>query len=201
MASARIEVRGATQNTLKSVDVDFPVGEVTAVTGVAGAGKTSLAFDVLYAEGYRRYVETFSAYARQTWTASPTQGYEAVSGVLLAVAIDRTAPVRTSRSTVGTMTSVADYERALFPRVAKLHCDICGNVVERSSPDKVWDALMSRVAAGVEKDGNDGDHPGRGWFFSPTGSLEPQVLRDALGAAGFRRCWNTAKRCRLVVRN
>src|SRR5688572_10299990 len=113
-----IRVEGARQNNLKGVTVRVPLGAVTAVTGVAGAGKSSHAFDVLYAEGYRRYVETFSPYARQFLERLDRPKAERIEGVLPSVAIDRTAPVRTSRSTVGTMTSVADYLRALYARVA-----------------------------------------------------------------------------------
>ena len=111
-----IEVDKARQNNLKGVSVRVPIGAVTAVTGVAGAGKSSLAFDVLYAEGHRRYAETFSPYARQFLERLDRPRAERIEGVLPAVAVDRTAPVRTSRSTVGTMTSVADYLRALYAR-------------------------------------------------------------------------------------
>src|SRR5205814_4273315 len=123
---SHILVAGARQNNLKDISVRIPVGAVTAVTGVAGAGKSSLAFDVLYAEGYRRYVETFSPYARQFLERLDRPRAERIEGVLPAVAVDRTAPVRTSRSTVGTMTSVADYLRALYARAAQLFCSGCG---------------------------------------------------------------------------
>ncbi|MFZ5509634.1 MAG: hypothetical protein ACOZCP_06225, partial [Pseudomonadota bacterium] len=109
-AAARyILVEGARQNNLKGISVHVPLGALTAVTGVAGAGKSSLALDVLYAEGYRRYVETFSPYARQFLERFDRPEAERIEGILPAIAIDRTNPVRTSRSTVGTMTSVADY--------------------------------------------------------------------------------------------
>ena len=114
-----IDVVGARQNNLKGVSVRIPIGAVTAVTGVAGAGKSSLAFDVLYAEGHRRYAETFSPYARQFLERLDRPRAERIEGVLPAVAVDRTAPVRTSRSTVSTMTSVADYLRALYARAAR----------------------------------------------------------------------------------
>jgi excinuclease ABC subunit A len=116
-----IEVSRARQNNLKHVSVRIPIGAVTAVTGVAGAGKSSLAFDVLYAEGHRCYAETFSPYARQFLERLDRPRADRIEGVLPAVAVDRTAPVRTSRSTVGTMTSVADYLRALYARAATLH--------------------------------------------------------------------------------
>src|SRR5213595_2935086 len=128
-----IVVEGARENNLKSVSVRIPIGALTAVTGVAGAGKSSLAFDVLHAEGHRRYVETFSPYARQFLERLDRPKAERIEGVLPSIAIDRTAPVRTSRSTVGTMTSIADYLRALWARIATLHCGKCGEAVVRDS--------------------------------------------------------------------
>src|SRR6266481_5806667 len=137
-----IVVDGARQNNLKGISVRVPVGAVTAVTGVAGAGKSSLAFDVLHAEGYRRYVETFSPYARQFLERLDRPAADRIEGVLPSLAIDRTAPVRTSRSTVGTMTSIADYLRALWARVAVLHCKNCGQAVVRDSPGSIFAALI-----------------------------------------------------------
>src|SRR5256886_16020784 len=127
-------VKGDRQNKLKTVGVRVPVGAVTAVAGVAGAGKSSLAFDVLHAEGYRRYVETFSPYARQFLERLDRPAADRIEGVLPSLAIDRTAPVRTSRSTVGTMTSIADYLRALWARAAGVHFKSCGPGGGRGSP-------------------------------------------------------------------
>src|SRR5437868_11486094 len=172
-----ILVEGARQNNLKDVGVRVPVGAVTAVTGVAGAGKSSLAFEVLHAEGYRRYVETFSPYARQFLERLDRPRADRIDGVLPSVAIDRTAPVRTSRSTVGTMTSVADYLRALYARAAVLHCGRCGQPVERSTPASIVEALL-------------GQHGGRRAlvvFAIPTGKVKAAALREALAQAGFQR--------------
>src|SRR5438093_5040036 len=138
-----IRVEGAHQNNLKGITVTVPVGAVTAVTGVAGAGKSSLAFDVLYSEGHRRYAETFSPYARQFLERLVRPRAERIEGVLPAVAVDRTAPVRTSRSTVGTMTAIADYLRALWARVAVLHCKSCGQAVVRDSASSIFAELVS----------------------------------------------------------
>jgi excinuclease ABC subunit A len=136
MARGAIEVEKARQNNLKGISVRVPIGAVTAVTGVAGAGKSSLAFDVLYAEGHWRYAETFSPYARQF-----LERLDRPRAGLPAVAVDRTAPVRTSRSTVFTMTSVADYLRALYARSATLFCRRCGEPVRRDTPSSIFDAL------------------------------------------------------------
>jgi excinuclease ABC subunit A len=172
-----ISVHGARQNNLKGISVRVPVGAVTAVTGVAGAGKSSLAFDVLYAEGYHRYVETFSPYARQFLERLDRPKADRIDGVLPSVAIDRTAPVRTSRSTVGTMTSIADYLRALFARSALLHCRRCGEPVVRYSPSTIFEALM-RAAEG---------RPALLCFPCPIGHVRPAALRDVFEQAGFRR--------------
>jgi excinuclease ABC subunit A len=178
MSRRHIEVVGARQNNLKGVSVRIPLGEVTAVTGVAGAGKSSLAFDVLYAEGHRRYAETFSPYARQFLERLDRPRAEKIEGVLPAVAVDRTAPVRTSRSTVGTMTSVADYLRALYARAATLHCCSCGQPVRRDTPSSIFDALL---AAGE----------GRSalvCFPHRVGrKVSVAVVRDSFEKAGFRR--------------
>jgi excinuclease ABC subunit A len=120
-----IRLRGVRQNNLKNLDVDFPIGQLTVVTGVSGSGKSSLVFDTLYAEGQRRYVETFSPYARQFLDRMDKPQVDKIEGVPPAIAIDQTNPVRTSRSTVGTMTEINDHLKLLFARVAKLYCQGC----------------------------------------------------------------------------
>jgi excinuclease ABC subunit A len=178
MSRRHIEVVKARQNNLKDVSVRIPLGAVTAVTGVAGAGKSSLAFDVLYAEGHRRYAETFSPYARQFLERLDRPRAEKIEGVLPAVAVDRTAPVRTSRSTVGTMTSVADYMRALYARAATLHCRSCGEPVRRDTPSSVLDAA---VAAGEGR-------TALVCFPHRVGKkVGAAVVREAFEKAGYRR--------------
>src|SRR4029077_8336121 len=117
-----IRVRGARQNNLKNLDLDIPLNELIVVTGVSGSGKSSLVFDTLYAEGQRRYVETFSPYARQFLDRMDKPQVEAVGGIPPAIAIDQTNPVRPSRSTVGTRTELNDHLKLLFARVSHLHC-------------------------------------------------------------------------------
>ena len=173
-----IEVIGARQNNLKGVSVRIPIGAVTAVTGVAGAGKSSLALDVLYAEGHRRYAETFSPYARQFLERLDRPRAERIEGVLPAVAVDRTAPVRTSRSTVATMTSIADYLRALYARAAVLHCRSCGQPVRRDTPSSIFEAL----AAGASGRSSLVTFPHRVGRKVAAG-----VVREAFEKAGFRR--------------
>ena len=111
-----IRIRGARQNNLKNLSLDLPLGELLVVTGVSGSGKSSLVFDTLYAEGQRRYVETFSPYARQFLDRMDKPAVDRIEGVPPAIAIDQTNPVRTSRSTVGTMTELSDHFKLLYAR-------------------------------------------------------------------------------------
>ncbi|HWA38651.1 MAG TPA: excinuclease ABC subunit A, partial [Burkholderiales bacterium] len=139
-----ILIRGARQNNLKNVSVAIPTGELVVVTGVSGSGKSSLVFDTLYAEGQRRYVETFSPYARQFLDRMDKPQVDAVDGIPPAIAIDQTNPVRTSRSTVGTMTELNDHLKLLFARAAKLHCRGCGKPVLKDSPQSIFESLKSK---------------------------------------------------------
>ena len=129
-----IVIRGARQNNLKHLSLAIPTGELVVVTGVSGSGKSSLVFDTLYAEGQRRYVETFSPYARQFLDRMDKPQVDSVEGIPPAIAIDQTNPVRTSRSTVGTMTELNDHLKLLFARAGKLHCRGCGKPVVRDTP-------------------------------------------------------------------
>ena len=129
-SAAKISIRGARQNNLKNISVDFDLGKLTVVTGVSGSGKSSLVFDTLYAEGQRRYVETLSPYARQFLDRMDRPHVDRIDGVPPAIAIDQTNPVRTSRSTVGTMTELNDHIKLLFAKCASLYCPKCGKKIE-----------------------------------------------------------------------
>ena len=142
-----IVVRGARQNNLKNLDLEIPTGELVVVTGVSGSGKSSLVFDTLYAEGQRRYVETFSPYARQFLDRMDKPAVDRIEGIPPAIAIDQTNPVRTSRSTVGTMTELNDHLKLLFARGARLYCRGCGKPVRRDSPESICGDLVARAQA------------------------------------------------------
>ncbi len=144
-AADAIVIRGARQNNLKNVSLSIPTGELIVVTGVSGSGKSSLVFDTLYAEGQRRYVETFSPYARQFLDRMDKPQVEAIEGIPPAIAIDQTNPVRTSRSTVGTMTELNDHLKLLYARAAQLHCRGCGKRVARDTPDSILAELQTRA--------------------------------------------------------
>src|SRR5215472_13076270 len=136
-----IAIHGACQNNLKNLSLELPLNELIVVTGVSGSGKSSLVFDTLYAEGQRRYVETFSPYARQFLDRMDKPRVDRIEHIPPAIAIDQVNPVRTSRSTVGTMTELADHLKLLYARAAQLHCRRCGRSVRRDDPDSIADAL------------------------------------------------------------
>src|ERR1700759_3459787 len=138
-----IRIFGARQNNLKDLSLELPLNELVVVTGVSGSGKSSLVFDTLYAEGQRRYVETFSPYARQFLDRMDKPQVDRIEGIPPSIAIDQTNPVRTSRSTVGTMTELNDHLKLLFARAAVLHCRGCGRPVRRDSAASIQDALSA----------------------------------------------------------
>lgn len=139
-----LKIRGACQNNLKNLDIDIPANELTVVTGVSGSGKSSLAFDTIYAEGQRRYVETFSPYARLFLDRMDRPKVKSISGVPPAIAIDQVNPVKTTRSTVGTMTELNDHLKQLFAHCAALFCPECGAKVEKLSIDDICDQIQEQ---------------------------------------------------------
>ncbi len=140
-----IVIHGARQNNLKNLSLELPLDRLIVVTGVSGSGKSSLVFDTLYAEGQRRYVETFSPYARQFLDRMDKPQVERIEGIPPAIAIDQTNPVRTSRSTVGTMTELNDHLKLLFARAAKLYCRNCGGNVRRDTAESIYATLARRA--------------------------------------------------------
>jgi len=143
-----IRIRGARQNNLRDLDLDLPLNELVVVTGVSGSGKSSLAFDTIYSEGQRRYVETFSPYARQFLDRMDKPQVDRIDGIPPAIAIDQTNPVRTSRSTVGTMTELNDHLKLLFARAAVLYCRGCGREVRSDDAESIYAELAADSAVG-----------------------------------------------------
>ena len=147
MSNGLIKIRGARQHNLKNIDLDIRTGELTVVTGPSGSGKSSLVFDTLFAEGQRRYVETFSAYARQFLDRMDKPAVDKVEGVPPAIAIDQTNPVRSSRSTVGTMTELNDHLKLLFARLGHLHDRDTAKPVRHDTPESIYAELAKRAEA------------------------------------------------------
>src|SRR5277367_4343065 len=129
-----IRLRGVRQNNLNSVDLDIPLGQCVVIAGLSGSGKSSLAFDTLFAEGQRRYVETFSPYARQFLDRMDKPQADSIEGIPPAIAIEQRNSVKSTRSTVGTMTEIADYAKVLWAALAQLYCRQCGKPVAKEPP-------------------------------------------------------------------
>src|SRR5213596_3572377 len=142
----QIVVRGARTHNLKNVDVTLPPRSLIVMTGVSGSGKSSLAFDTIYAEGQRRYVESLSAYARQFLERMEKPDVEAIEGIAPAIAIRQKNSIRNPRSTVGTTTEIHDYLRLLWARIGRTVCRQCGKPVIRETPDLVADTLAALPA-------------------------------------------------------
>src|SRR5512135_3580016 len=142
-ARAAIRLRGVRHNNLKNFDLDLPLGRLIVVTGLSGSGKSSLAFDTLFAEGQRRYIETFSPYARQFFDRMDKPQVDRIEGIPPAIATEQRNAVKTTRSTVGTMTELCDYVKVLWPHVAPLHCRGCRQPVRKDPPARIWDALRA----------------------------------------------------------
>jgi excinuclease ABC subunit A len=143
-ASRAIRVRGARQNNLKNLSLDLPLGELIVVTGLSGSGKSSLAFDTLFAEGQRRYVETFSPYARQFLDRMDKPRVDRIENIPPAIAVEQRNSVRSTRSTVGTMTELTEFAKLVWLHLAQLHCRQCGRPVRMDHPRAVWEGLMRK---------------------------------------------------------
>ena len=180
MSQGTIRIRGARQHNLKNIDLDIRTNELTVVTGPSGSGKSSLVFDTLFAEGQRRYVETFSAYARQFLDRMDKPAVDKVEGVPPAIAIDQTNPVRSSRSTVGTMTELNDHLKLLYARSAQLFDKKTAQLVRHDTPESIYAELITRTAA----------LDARVVMTFPIelpGNTSPEQLEQWLSASGFTR--------------
>lgn len=141
-ATGHIQIKGAKQNNLKGFDLNLPLGKLNVITGPSGSGKSSLAFDTIYAEGQRRYVETFSPYTRQFFERMDKPKVDSILGIPPAIAIEQVNQVRTTRSTVGTITEINDYLKLLFPRLASGKCPCCGKEVKPETPETILRQLF-----------------------------------------------------------
>src|SRR5437660_3432928 len=149
MTQEAIEVRGARVNNLKNISFSIPINQMTVVTGVSGSGKSSLAFDTVYAEGQRRYVESLSAYARQFLERMDKPDVDEVRGIAPAIAIRQKNATRNPRSTVSTQTEIYDYLRLLYARIGTTICRVCGREVRRDSPESAADETLNSLSEGT----------------------------------------------------
>ena len=138
-----IKIRGANEHNLKNLDVDIPRNKLVVLTGLSGSGKSSLAFDTIYAEGQRRYMESLSSYARQFLGQMEKPNVESIEGLSPAISIDQKSTNRNPRSTVGTVTEIYDYFRLLYARIGIPHCPKCGREIKKQTADEMTDQIMA----------------------------------------------------------
>src|SRR5689334_21531516 len=175
-----LRIEGARQNNLKNISVEIPHDRLTVVTGVSGSGKSSLAFDTLFAEGQWRYIESLSTYARMFLERVDRPDVDRIEHIRPSVALEQKNPVRTARSTVGTASEVYDYLRLLFAKIGGVHCPRCGAPVRWHSAEHIVDTLL-------------GEHPGQralvGFPLAVSPGTEPERLWCDLTRRGFGRIW------------
>src|SRR5712672_109721 len=143
MGLTKLVIRGARQHNLKNISVEIPRNSLTVITGLSGSGKSSLAFDTIYAEGQRRYVETLSPYARQFLDQMERPEVDSIDGLSPAISIEQKTTTRSPRSTVGTITEIYDYLRVLYSAIGVPHCPKCGNAISRQSTEQIVQRIMA----------------------------------------------------------
>src|SRR3954462_3033417 len=175
-----VEIRGARQNNLKGIDLDLPLGKLTVITGPSGSGKSSLAFDTIYAEGQRRYVETFSPYMRQFLDRMDKPRVDEIRGIPPAIAIEQANPVKSSRSTVGTMPEINDYLKLLMPRIARAFCPNCGREIRPETAKSIADHIFQELG---------GQNALLTFWVAVTPKTEPRAFFDFIQQQGYLRVW------------
>ena len=194
MSLDSISIRGAREHNLKDFDLEIPRDKLVVITGLSGSGKSSLAFDTIYAEGQRRYVESLSAYARQFLGQMDKPDVDHIEGLSPAVSIDQKTTSKNPRSTVGTVTEIYDYLRLLYARIGIPHCPICGRPIERQTSDQIVDRILE-LRRGHEVPG------ARAGGARPQGRVRqaarrPRSVRASPACAWTRRCAGSTRRSR-----
>jgi excinuclease ABC subunit A len=179
-AATCVEIRGARQNNLKGIDLDLPLGKLTVITGPSGSGKSSLAFDTIYAEGQRRYVETFSPYMRQFLDRMDKPRVDEIRGIPPAIAIEQANPVKSSRSTVGTMTEINDYLKLLMPRIARAFCPSCTREIRPETARSIADDVLREFA---------GETVLLTFWVAVPAKTDPREFFQFLQQQGYLRVW------------
>ncbi|MCX6704213.1 MAG: excinuclease ABC subunit UvrA, partial [Candidatus Woesebacteria bacterium] len=180
-----IKIRGARQHNLKNIDLDIPKNKLVVLTGVSGSGKSSLAFDTLYAEGQRRYVESLSSYARQFLGIMQKPDVDSIEGLSPAISIDQKTTSHNPRSTVGTVTEIYDYLRLLFARIGHPHCPICGREISHQTLDQIVDQALDLIEKTAKSDK-------KAWFLILSPMVEARKgefsqLFENLKSKGYRQ--------------
>ena len=175
-----VEIRGARQNNLKGISLDLPLGKLNVISGPSGSGKSSLAFDTIYAEGQRRYVETFSPYTRQFLERMDKPKVDAIHGIPPAIAIQQNNHVKSTRSTVGTITEINDYLKVLMPRVARAHCPDCAREIRPETPRSIAEQVLKSLA---------GQSVLLTFNVPAPAKTKPEGFFDFLKQQGYLRVW------------
>ncbi|MDD4637836.1 MAG: hypothetical protein PHV66_09565 [Bacteroidales bacterium] len=170
----KIIVKGARTHNLKNIDVEMPRNKMVVITGMSGSGKSSLAFDTIFAEGQRRYVESLSSYARQFLNQMPKPDVDEISGLSPAISIDQKSRSNNPRSTVATITEIYDYLRVLYSRIGHPHCPICGNEIKKLSNEEIINFILSKIKT-FEKNPNKRKIVGVEWDETPVTILSPVI--------------------------
>src|SRR5476649_498818 len=147
----KIRVKGARTHNLKNIDVEMPRNKMVAVTGVSGSGKSSLAFDTIFAEGQRRYVESLSSYARQFLNQMPKPDVDEITGLSPAISIDQKSRSNNPRSTVATITEIYDYLRVMYARIGHPHCPLCGEEIKKLSNEEILNFILEKINSLTKK--------------------------------------------------
>ena len=194
MPITKITVRGARQHNLKNIDVEIPRNTLTVITGLSGSGKSSLAFDTIYAEGQRRYVETLSAYARQFLDQMERPDVDSIDGLSPAISIEQKTTSRSPRSTVGTITEIYDYLRLLYSSIGIPHCPNCGKEITRQSVEQIAARVMELVRRTNRARGRAARHAAGADRARPQGRVH-----QGTGEAGRARIYPRAHRRRTAL--
>ena len=202
MGLTKIVVRGARQHNLKNISLEIPRNTLTVITGLSGSGKSSLAFDTIYAEGQRRYVESLSAYARQFLDQMERPEVDSIEGLSPAIAIEQKTTTRSPRSTVGTITEIYDYLRVVYSSIGTPHCPNCGRPITRQSTDQIVHAILQRRTRQDRRPHHDPRaHRARAQRRVPPGTGEARARRASSARASTaictrsttRRAWTSAR--------
>ena len=202
MGLTKIVIRGARQHNLKNINLEIPRNTLTVITGLSGSGKSSLAFDTIYAEGQRRYVESLSAYARQFLDQMERPEVDSIEGLSPSIAIEQKTTTRSPRSTVGTITEIYDYLRVVYSSIGTPHCPNCGKPISRQSTDQIVRAILQGELAQGRRPHHDPRahraraqraNTGRNWKSSRATASCARASTATCIPSTIRRAWTSAR--------